>query len=575
MIISINKKAKNNPIFVTLIVIFLINAISCTSGSNSTEITTPPQNTSSIPGVGGFISSSNNSSADIKEYQTNNVGEILISSDELRNDLTIKVVELGTNNPISNINVQCNIKSGEIEAIVYDTSNIWATALFRGNPNEQSNRIGQFPYKTTKGFLQKNCKIIVSGTLLIVGVISIAIAELQYIDNVYKMSEFHLTNIAHVGQGDYGYFRCTIDELSNYLKSNFAGKMATIKIITSVALLGIPGKEWVSVFTGYIQEGINANTAILTSLLNNVVDRSLYGTTNGSTQIWVKLDNWDSVANNFIYDVDITVMPNNFDDQYDASIGNDSFSNAINLKTNDENCLIVYQNDPDYYKFNLNPGDNWNGKVNFLQNKGNINLTLYDPNGNTVDSSSTTSNTETVSITNASVAGYYVLKVYQVSGEWNSNMYNLNVSSTGGESITEFDQIRLVLTWGSSPTDLDSHLITPNIDGESYHIYWGNKMNSNDFPFCELDVDDRNGIGPETTTITSFYPGTYKYYVYNYSNETELINSSAKVAVYDKFGLLLEKSIPTSGNGIFWNVFEIDGNNSIINEVNTLSNNHM
>jgi hypothetical protein len=52
-----------------------------------------------------------------------------------------------------------------------------------------------------------------------------------------------------------------------------------------------------------------------------------------------------------------------------------------------------------------------------------------------------------------------------------------------------------------------------------------------------LDVDDRNGEGPETITVLGVLPGTYRYYVHDYSNRdnaetTALARSDAEVKVY-------------------------------------------
>ena len=54
------------------------------------------------------------------------------------------------------------------------------------------------------------------------------------------------------------------------------------------------------------------------------------------------------------------------------------------------------------------------------------------------------------------------------------------------------DEYRVILTWGSSPSDLDSHL-----EGPGYHVFYSNKTGKN----AELDVDDTTSYGPETVTF--------------------------------------------------------------------------
>ena len=66
------------------------------------------------------------------------------------------------------------------------------------------------------------------------------------------------------------------------------------------------------------------------------------------------------------------------------------------------------------------------------------------------------------------------------------------------------DEIRIILTWSNRPADLEAHLTSPNPDGCRYHCYYWNKT----IPDANLDLDDRNGYGPETITITNKGPGT-------------------------------------------------------------------
>ena len=117
------------------------------------------------------------------------------------------------------------------------------------------------------------------------------------------------------------------------------------------------------------------------------------------------------------------------------------------------------------------------------------------------------------------------------------------------------DSLRIVLTWGSTPDDLDSHLTIEKDGSTLSHVYYSQKSGSG----AVLDTDDTSAYGPETITISSFVDGAvYNYYVHNYSSRsssssTVLSNSNAKVTVY--FGEeVYELNVPT-GAGIYWNVF--------------------
>jgi hypothetical protein len=82
-------------------------------------------------------------------------------------------------------------------------------------------------------------------------------------------------------------------------------------------------------------------------------------------------------------------------------------------------------------------------------------------------------------------------------------------------------EIRIVLTWGSTPTDLDSHLTGPTLGEDRFHVYWLEPGSVNTGPFAALDVDDITSFGPETITIYQRREGTYRYTVHDYRSLSE------------------------------------------------------
>lgn len=94
--------------------------------------------------------------------------------------------------------------------------------------------------------------------------------------------------------------------------------------------------------------------------------------------------------------------------------------------------------------------------------------------------------------------------------------------------MTNLDGMRVVLSWGEKPFDLDSHLIFPG-----GHIYFDSKEGTD----ANLDVDDTDSYGPETVTISKKHFGeSYIYAVQDYSNKglpnsNYLSASKAKVFV--------------------------------------------
>jgi uncharacterized delta-60 repeat protein len=136
--------------------------------------------------------------------------------------------------------------------------------------------------------------------------------------------------------------------------------------------------------------------------------------------------------------------------------------------------------------------------------------------------------------------------------------------------ITSADTVRLVLTWGQNPADLDSYLDTPPISGQTYQISFFNRGNLLAPPFALLDVDDVDGFGPETITITNLFSGTYVYAVNRFSGLGTIAGSGAKVEVYTDAGLVERVTAPATGTGDWWQVLQIDGDSRAITVINQI-----
>jgi hypothetical protein len=136
--------------------------------------------------------------------------------------------------------------------------------------------------------------------------------------------------------------------------------------------------------------------------------------------------------------------------------------------------------------------------------------------------------------------------------------------------ITEPVTVKIELTWGASPSDLDSHLVGPTANEGQFHVYYGNKEYSvldssgKTVHVADLDYDDTSAYGPERTTIRKLEPGTYYFYVHNFSDRssgssTAMSTSRATVrvttsdyAINDTFEIL------PSSEGIYWTVARIE-----------------
>ncbi len=133
---------------------------------------------------------------------------------------------------------------------------------------------------------------------------------------------------------------------------------------------------------------------------------------------------------------------------------------------------------------------------------------------------------------------------------------------------TASNDIRIVLTWGANPQDLDSHLTGPTAAGSRFHVYYPAKGSLFSDPFAALDIDDVTSFGPETITISQQLSGVYRYSVHDYwtyaasgtrpTNSTALANSGARVQLFMGDQLRQEFFVPNQP-GTLWTVFELNG----------------
>ncbi len=145
---------------------------------------------------------------------------------------------------------------------------------------------------------------------------------------------------------------------------------------------------------------------------------------------------------------------------------------------------------------------------------------------------------------------------------------NISLSSTLASG-----QMRFVINWGADPRDLDSHLLTPEIEGSTYHVYYSSPGSATSAPYAALDHDITSGYGPETLTIYDFFSGTYSYYIYKYAGDGELTSSQAVVQIYNDAGLMQTLQVPTTGTGLYWYVCDVNGSTSQLTIHNVIQEN--
>jgi hypothetical protein len=143
--------------------------------------------------------------------------------------------------------------------------------------------------------------------------------------------------------------------------------------------------------------------------------------------------------------------------------------------------------------------------------------------------------------------------------------------------VDSTEEIRLVLSWGPSSSNLDTHLFAPTESGNRFHLFYpymhiSNPEKSN----IVLDRDDSFPNGIETVTIKNRFPGTYTYMVHDYTNNdsrnsTALSESGGVVKVYKGFIEVNRFPVPPSQEGNLWEVLTIDGSTGAITPINNMS----
>ena len=126
---------------------------------------------------------------------------------------------------------------------------------------------------------------------------------------------------------------------------------------------------------------------------------------------------------------------------------------------------------------------------------------------------------------------------------------------------------RVVLSWGKHPKDLDLYCIT---NFQPRKVYFGMKNEGGQHDptmgSIELDIDVRQGFGPETITFTPNPAKKYRFIVHNYTGNAikSLANSGGKIVVNKSRGPPVQFEVPTDivlGDdgeiARFWHVFDL------------------
>lgn len=136
-------------------------------------------------------------------------------------------------------------------------------------------------------------------------------------------------------------------------------------------------------------------------------------------------------------------------------------------------------------------------------------------------------------------------------------------------------EVRAVLTWNEFPGDIDSHIVGDGTDNADLHVYFENTVyERNGKLLVQLDADETEGYGPETTSVYTGETGDYTFYIHDFTNResdntSALAASGAQVKVY--VGGQEEPIIFNVPNheGTLWKVFKVS--NGTVTPVNEMT----
>lgn len=133
----------------------------------------------------------------------------------------------------------------------------------------------------------------------------------------------------------------------------------------------------------------------------------------------------------------------------------------------------------------------------------------------------------------------------QISFDWDNSSMEMNIDIPLSSVLAD-EQIRIVLTWGENPKDLDSYLSGTSSTGKTVNINYTSQvsMDAAGNTIAELDLDDIDGFGPETTTIYDIY-GSYEFIVRDYNRTGTMSSTEAQVKVYKGSMLLNTINVPS------------------------------
>lgn len=210
----------------------------------------------------------------------------------------------------------------------------------------------------------------------------------------------------------------------------------------------------------------------------------------------------DETNNTTSIEVTINNGPLNSGDRFES---NDTFGSATNLGTvidrREDGLSIHSEYDDDYFQFVAAEHGTFTADIDFTHALGNLDLQVFDSGRNLIDSSTSTTDLESVSWSVNTGESYYI----KVSGlDADVNGYSLDLDGPGSQQIVEVQStdVPVHLPDGNSGGGPQVHsvLIGPDLEVQDVNVVFGRIDHTY---LSDLHFELRSPIGTTTTFITS------------------------------------------------------------------------
>ncbi len=416
--------------------------------------------------------------------------------------------------PVKDLQISYDEVMNKSLLFVHDPAGTYVPAVIYGTPGEISSRFGSGVRKVAGRHGEDHLVIPLEFVM-----VTLEAAHVSFTLDSYRIQSFYLSDVSEVGE-DYIMYCKTWDEIAGLIQVELSGLVTLSSVVTAFGTYGQPGANTIA----FGQSPGIVLTAGADDLRDHLIGQAV--------------DAW-AMQESEVRDGRFAVKVYPFHEE--------RFADRL---LNNWAAFVIERDNP----ICIEDGGSLSGRIVDATNGAAIEGVTVSLSG-TAQRTTATGSDGTYSFVDLPAGPYtvtaekddYITETREASVAGSPVLVNIVMSPT-----IQGSQYRIVLTWGATPRDLDSHLWV----GDDFHVYYGDPGSASEPPYAELDMDHTDGEGPETITIHEL-TAPCKYAVHNFSGTPGLAASNAVVRVYTGSQLVRTFTVPTSGSGLWWYVFDM------------------